>query len=123
MTVDILTPTPNSFPKLQGGLAHRMEVSIMNNHAALVTTLQAGRVVRTSGGDQTFDVKGGSRGLEQRGDGSRNNRHPTHNATTRPSGRVARFRCGRLALEDGVGAVELLRRKNPNQLVGKGELA
>jgi F-type H+-transporting ATPase subunit epsilon len=33
----------------------------MNNHAALVTTLQAGQVVvRTSGGDQTFDVKGGS---------------------------------------------------------------
>ena len=28
-----------------------------------------------------------------------------------------------LALEDGVGAVELLRRANSNQLVGEGELA
>jgi F-type H+-transporting ATPase subunit epsilon len=64
MTVDILTPDAKLFsgeatyvglPGSDGSLG------IMNNHAALVTTLQAGQVVvRTSGGDQTFDVKGGS---------------------------------------------------------------
>ena len=64
MTVDILTPEAKLFsgeatyvglPGSDGSLG------IMNNHAALVTTLQAGQVVvRTSGGDQTFDVKGGS---------------------------------------------------------------
>ena len=64
MTVDILTPDTKLFsgeatyvglPGSDGSLG------IMNNHAALVTTLQAGQVVvRTSGGDQTFDVKGGS---------------------------------------------------------------
>ena len=64
MTVDILTPDEKLFsgeatyvglPGSDGSLG------IMNNHAALVTTLQAGQVVvRTSGGDQTFDVKGGS---------------------------------------------------------------
>ena len=64
MTVDILTPDARLFsgeatyvglPGSDGSLG------IMNNHAALVTTLQAGQVVvRTSGGDQTFDVKGGS---------------------------------------------------------------
>jgi len=55
MTVDILTPTYVGLPGSDGSLG------IMNNHAALVTTLQAGQVVvRTSGGDQTFDVKGGS---------------------------------------------------------------
>ena len=62
--VDILTPDAKLFsgeasyvglPGSDGSLG------IMNNHAALVTTLQAGQVVvRTSGGDQTFDVKGGS---------------------------------------------------------------
>jgi F-type H+-transporting ATPase subunit epsilon len=64
MTVDILTPDAKLFsgeatyvglPGSDGSLG------IMNNHAALVTTLQAGQVVvRTSGGDKTFDVKGGS---------------------------------------------------------------
>ena len=64
MTVDILTPDAKLFsgeatyvglPGSDGSLG------IMNNHAALVTTLQAGQVVvRTSGGDQTFDVRGGS---------------------------------------------------------------
>ena len=64
MTVDILTPDAKLFsgeatyvglPGSDGSLG------IMNNHAALVTTLQAGQVVvRTPGGDQTFDVKGGS---------------------------------------------------------------
>ena len=64
MTIDILTPDAKLFsgeatyvglPGSDGSLG------IMNNHAALVTTLQAGQVVvRTSGGDQTFDVKGGS---------------------------------------------------------------
>jgi F-type H+-transporting ATPase subunit epsilon len=64
MTVDILTPDAKLFsgeaayvglPGSDGSLG------IMNNHAPLVTTLQAGQVVvRTSGGDQTFDVKGGS---------------------------------------------------------------
>ena len=64
MTVDILTPDAKLFsgeatyvglPGSDGSLG------IMNNHAALVTTLQVGQVVvRTSGGDQTFDVKGGS---------------------------------------------------------------
>jgi F-type H+-transporting ATPase subunit epsilon len=64
MTVDILTPDAKLFsgeatyvglPGSDGSLG------IMNNHAALVTTLQAGQVVvRTSSGDQTFDVKGGS---------------------------------------------------------------
>ena len=64
MTVDILTPDAKLFsgeatyvglPGSDGSLG------IMNNHAALVTTLQAGQVVvRTSAGDQTFDVKGGS---------------------------------------------------------------
>lgn len=64
MTVDILTPDAKLFsgeasyvglPGSDGSLG------ILNNHAALVTTLQAGQVVvRTSGGDQTFDVKGGS---------------------------------------------------------------
>jgi len=64
MTVDILTPDAKLFsgeatyvglPGSDGSLG------IMNTHAALVTTLQAGQVVvRTSGGDQTFDVKGGS---------------------------------------------------------------
>ena len=64
MTVDILTPDAKLFsgeatyvglPGSDGSLG------IMNNHAALVTTLQAGQVVvRTSGGDQTLDVKGGS---------------------------------------------------------------
>jgi F-type H+-transporting ATPase subunit epsilon len=64
MTVDILTPDAKLFsgeatyvglPGSDGSLG------IMNNHAALVTTLQAGQVVvRTSGGDQTFEVKGGS---------------------------------------------------------------
>jgi len=61
MTVDILTPDAKLFsgeatyvglPGSDGSLG------IMNNHAALVTTLQAGQVVvRTSGGDQTFDVE------------------------------------------------------------------
>ncbi|MGB1384005.1 MAG: ATP synthase F1 subunit epsilon [Flavobacteriales bacterium] len=64
MTVDILTPDAKLFsgeatyvglPGSDGSLG------ILNNHAALVTTLQAGEVVvRTAGGDQTFDVKGGS---------------------------------------------------------------
>ena len=64
MTVDILTPDAKLFsgeasyvglPGSDGSLG------IMNNHAALVTTLQAGQVVvRTPGGDQTFDVRGGS---------------------------------------------------------------
>jgi F-type H+-transporting ATPase subunit epsilon len=64
MTVDILTPSANLFsgeasyvglPGSDGSLG------IMNNHAALVTTLQAGQVVvRTKEGDQTFDVQGGS---------------------------------------------------------------
>jgi F-type H+-transporting ATPase subunit epsilon len=64
MTVDILTPDKKLFsgeasyvglPGSDGSLG------IMANHAALVTTLQAGQVVvRTQEGDQTFDVKGGS---------------------------------------------------------------
>ena len=73
----------------------------MNNHAALVTTLQAGQVVvRTSGGDQTFDVKGGSVEVlnnvvtvlaELPG-------HPTHNANNAALGSLFRFRGGGRAL-------------------------
>ena len=64
MTVDILTPDAKLFSReasYVGLPGSDGSLGIMNNHAALVTTLQAGQVVvRTSGGDQTFDVKGGS---------------------------------------------------------------
>ena len=36
-------------------------MGILDNHAALVTTLQAGQViVRTANGEEAFDVQGGS---------------------------------------------------------------
>jgi len=36
-------------------------LGILNNHAPLVTTLKEGQVlVRAEGGEQTFDVNGGS---------------------------------------------------------------
>jgi F-type H+-transporting ATPase subunit epsilon len=64
MTVDILTPDSTLFsgeatyvglPGSDGSLG------ILNNHAALVTTLQAGHVVvRTQSGEETFEVQGGS---------------------------------------------------------------
>ena len=64
MTVDILTPDTTLFsgeatfvglPGSDGSLG------ILNNHAPLVTTLKAGQVVvRAKGGEQTFDVNGGS---------------------------------------------------------------
>ena len=64
MTVDILTPDAKLFsgeatyvglPGVDGSMG------ILDNHAALVTTLQAGQViVRTAGGEESFDVQGGS---------------------------------------------------------------
>lgn len=64
MTVDILTPDEKLFsgeatyvglPGSDGSLG------IMNNHAPLVTTLKAGKVVvRNADGESSYDVKGGS---------------------------------------------------------------
>ena len=64
MTVDILTPDAKLFsgeasyvglPGVDGSMG------ILDNHAALVTTLQAGQViVRTATGDESVDVQGGS---------------------------------------------------------------
>ena len=64
MTVDILTPDA----KLFSGEASYLglpgadgSMGILDNHAALVTTLQAGQViVRTATGEESFDVQGGS---------------------------------------------------------------
>lgn len=64
MTVEILTPDASLFqgeatfvslPGTDGSMG------ILENHAPLITTLKAGEVmVRTSGGEQTFAVKGGT---------------------------------------------------------------
>ena len=64
MTVDILTPDAKLFsgeasyvglPGTDGSMG------ILDNHAALVTALQAGQViVRTATGEESFDVQGGS---------------------------------------------------------------
>ncbi len=64
MTVEILTPETKLFegeasyvglPGSDGSLG------ILENHAPLITTLKEGKVVvRTSSGDQVFDVSGGS---------------------------------------------------------------
>jgi len=64
MTVEILTPDTSLFegeasyvglPGSDGSLG------ILNNHAALVTTLRTGEVVvRTESGEKLFKVKGGT---------------------------------------------------------------
>ena len=64
MTVHILTPDETLFSgdavyvRLQGSDG---SMGIMERHAALITTLQSGEVlVRTSKGEETFAVKGGT---------------------------------------------------------------
>lgn len=64
MTVEILTPDTSLFsgeatyvglPGADGSLG------ILENHAPLITTLQAGRVtVRTKSGEGSFEVSGGT---------------------------------------------------------------
>jgi F-type H+-transporting ATPase subunit epsilon len=64
MTVEILTPDASLFsgeatyvglPGSDGSLG------ILENHAPLITTLQAGRVtVRTGSGEESFEVSGGT---------------------------------------------------------------
>ena len=64
MTVDILTPDANLFSgeaNYVGLPGSDGSMGILDNHAALVTTLQAGEViVRTANGEEAFEVKGGS---------------------------------------------------------------
>ena len=64
MTVDILTPDSTLFSgeATFGGLpGSDGSLGILNNHAPLVTTLKAGQVVvRAEGGEQSFEVNGGS---------------------------------------------------------------
>jgi F-type H+-transporting ATPase subunit epsilon len=64
MTVDILTPDANLFSgeaTYVGLPGSDGSMGILDNHAALVTTLQAGEViVRTANGEEAFEVKGGS---------------------------------------------------------------
>ena len=64
MTVDILTPDTTLFSgeaTFVGLPGYDGSLGILNNHAPLVTTLKAGQVlVRAEGGEQTFDVNGGS---------------------------------------------------------------
>jgi F-type H+-transporting ATPase subunit epsilon len=64
MTVDILTPDANLFSgeaTYVGLPGSDGSMGILDNHAALVTTLQAGEViVRTANGEEAFQVKGGS---------------------------------------------------------------
>ena len=64
MTVDILTPDANLFSgeaTYVGLPGSDGSMGILDNHAALVTTLQAGQViVRTTSGEEAFDVQGGS---------------------------------------------------------------
>ena len=64
MTVDILTPDANLFSgeaTYVGLPGSDGSMGILDNHAALVTTLQAGEViVRTANGEEAFEIKGGS---------------------------------------------------------------
>ena len=64
MTVDILTPDANLFSgeaTYVGLPGSDGSMGILDNHAALVTILQAGEViVRTANGEEAFQVKGGS---------------------------------------------------------------
>ena len=63
MQVEILTPDKVLFSgeatsvKLPGS---KGQFEVLSNHAPLVSSLDAGSVrVKTSGGDQNFDIKGG----------------------------------------------------------------
>jgi|TARA_Y100000385_G_scaffold144065_1_gene149486 F-type H+-transporting ATPase subunit epsilon len=64
MTVHILTPDETLFSgdAVYVGLpGSDGSMGIMERHAALITTLQSGEVlVRTSKGEETFAVKGGT---------------------------------------------------------------
>jgi F-type H+-transporting ATPase subunit epsilon len=64
MTVDILTPDESLFSgeaTYVGLPGSDGSMGILDHHAPLITTLKAGDVVvRTSSGEQTFSVNGGT---------------------------------------------------------------
>lgn len=64
MTVDILTPDESLFSgeaTYVGLPGSDGSMGILDNHAPLITTLKAGDVVvRTSSGERTFSVNGGT---------------------------------------------------------------
>lgn len=64
MTVEILTPDASLFTgeaTYVGLPGSDGSMGILDNHAPLITTLKAGDVVvRTSAGEQTFSVNGGT---------------------------------------------------------------
>ena len=64
MTVEILTPDESLFSgeaTYVGLPGSDGSMGILDNHAPLITTLKSGEIlVRTSSGEQTFPVKGGT---------------------------------------------------------------